>query len=668
MAIKSAKVVFSEVCMSMPGEHRKVLYLPSIEVELIGRNRKLSIMLPEKYSFLPQKEKIDVSISTGFLVVGIRDTYLFYTEEGNLTTIIPADEIGVAIDSNSEYIFFQKDGENSAYDAFGKKVFVEEKKYEDADDGSFGKIGFEFNIEEPEHDEPIQVESQATADMQDGLSYYELPDASLFQAKENESSPIVDKEWCFSTASRIVSQLWYYDCGVQSIQAMVGYAVTLYEVVLKPDVRISKFKSLEYDIMLALDAIGVRVICPFPGKCSVGIEVPNKNFQSVSAHSVLASRKFQECAHCSLPVALGRTINNDVFTFDLTKAQNLLIAGATGTGKTIALYDIMLSLLFRKRPSELQFVLIDPKSVEFSQFAPIAKWFFASIEGTNEDNAIVTDCDTAIRTLNSLVKEQENRFALFMDAGTMNIKEYNEKFNSGLLDTSKEIREGLYHHFLPYIVTIIDEYGDFIMQSGAAIETPIARVSQLGRSVGLHLILTTQRPSVSIVTGIIKANFPTRIALRTQSVIDSRTVIDAKGAEQLIGRGDALYSAGFNEIRLQCAYVEDTEIEAIVNHIASQDFSEKHYELPFVSDDECVKVPVVEKDTLYPLLEKIFIENKIFRKPWFENAPSPKELVKRTKNELERLIDSPHREITEKDIKRLLRISMSRITHYKYKP
>ena len=465
-------------------------------------------------------------------------------------------------------------------------MFVEEKKYEDADDGSFGKIGFEFNIEEPKHDEPIQVESQATADMQDGLSYYELPDASLLQAKENESSPIVDKEWCFSTASRIVSQLWYYDCGVQSIQAMVGYAVSLYEVVLKPDVRISKFKSLEYDIMLALDAIGVRVICPLPGKCSVGIEVPNENFQSVSAHSVLASRKFQECTHCSLPVALGRTINNDVFTFDLTKARNLLIAGATGTGKTIALYDIMLSLLFRKRPSELQFVLIDPKSVEFSQFAPIAKWFFASIEGTNEDNAIVTDCDTAIRTLNSLVKELENRYALLMDAGARGIKEYNEKFNSGLLDTSKEIREGLYHHFLPYIVTIIDEYGDFIMQSGAAIETPIARVSQLGRRVGLHLILTTQRPSVRVVTGVIKANFPTRIALRTQSVIDSRTVIDAKGAEQLIGRGDALYSDGLNVVRLQCAYVEDCEIEAVVNHMASQVIGEKHYELP-VADDIC---------------------------------------------------------------------------------
>lgn len=674
MAIKSAKVVFSEVGMSLPGERRKVLYLPTVEVELIGRKRNISIMLPEKYGLLPQKEKIDVSISAGFLVVGIRDEYLFYTEEGNLTTILQAGEVGVAVDSNFEYVFFQKDGVNTAYDAFGKKAFVEEQKDEDVDESSSGSIGFEFTIGEPEKDELIQtdeyvLESQATRDIRAGLSYYELPDASLLQVKDNEFSPLVDRELCFATASRIVSLLWYYGCGVQSIQATVGFAVTLYEVFLKPDVRISKVKSLENDIILALDAVGVRVICPMPGKCSVGIEVPNENYQSVSAHSVLASRKFQECAQYRLPVVLGRTLNNDVFTFDLADAQHLLIAGATGTGKTVALYDIMLSLLFRKRPSDLQFVLIDPKNVEFSQFSPIAKWFFASIEGTNEENAIVTDCDTAIRTLNSLVKEQENRYTLLMDAGAKNIKEYNEKFSSGLLDTSKEIRAGLHHHYLPYIVTIFDEYGDYIMQSGAAIETPVARVSQLGRGVGLHMILTTQRPSVRIVTGIIKANFPTRIALRTQSVIDSRTIIDARGAEQLIGRGDALCSAGSNEVRIQCAFVEDNEIETIVNHIALQDCSEEHYELPVVNEDICTieSAQAGKKDEFYPILEKVFIENKIYRQPWFENAPSPKELERRTKEELERLIGSPQREITEKDIKRLLRISMSRIAHYKYK-
>lgn len=434
-------------------------------------------------------------------------------------------------------------------------------------------MDFEFSIEESRNEGALN-------------GYCNLLNVDLLHEKENESSPVVNRDECIATASKIVSTLRFYGFDVVSAKATVGFAFTFYEVVLKSGTRLAKVKKIEYDLMLAMGVVGVRLICPIPERSSIGIEVANEDFQYVSAHSVFASRIFQDTQY-TLPVALGRTINNDVFTFDLTKAQNLLIAGATGTGKTIALYDIMLSLLFRKRPSELQFVLIDPKSVEFSQFAPIAKWFFASIEGTNEDNAIVTDCDTAIRTLNSLVKELENRYALLMDAGARGIKEYNEKFNSGLLDTSKEIREGLYHHFLPYIVTIIDEYGDFIMQSGAAIETLIARVSQLGRSVGLHLILTTQRPSVNIVTGIIKANFPTRIALRTQSVIDSRTVIDAKGAEQLIGRGDALYSAGFNEIRLQCAYVEDTEIEAIVNHIASQDFSEKHYELPFVSDDEC---------------------------------------------------------------------------------
>jgi S-DNA-T family DNA segregation ATPase FtsK/SpoIIIE len=433
-------------------------------------------------------------------------------------------------------------------------------------------MDFEFSIEESRNEGALN-------------GYCNLLNVDLLHEKENESSPVVNRDECIATASKIVSTLRFYGFDVVSAKATVGFAFTFYEVVLKSGTRLAKVKKIEYDLMLAMGVVGVRLICPIPERSSIGIEVANEDFQYVSAHSVFASRIFQDTQY-TLPVALGRTINNDVFTFDLTKAQNLLIAGATGTGKTIALYDIMLSLLFRKRPSELQFVLIDPKSVEFSQFAPIAKWFLASIEGTNDDNAVVTDCESAIRTLNSLVKELENRYALLMDAGARGIKEYNEKFNSGLLDTSKEIREGLYHHFLPYIVTIIDEYGDFIMQSGAAIETPIARVSQLGRSVGLHLILTTQRPSVRVVTGVIKANFPTRIALRTQSAIDSRTVMDAKGAEELIGRGDALYSGGLNVVRLQCAYVEDCEIEAVVNHMASQVIGEKHYELP-VADDIC---------------------------------------------------------------------------------
>jgi S-DNA-T family DNA segregation ATPase FtsK/SpoIIIE len=514
-------------------------------------------------------------------------------------------------------------------------------------------MDFEFSIEESRNEVALN-------------GYCNLPNVDLLHEKADESSPVVNRDECLAAASKIVSTLRFYGFDVVSIKATVGYAFTFYEVVLKSGTRLAKVKKIEYDLMLAMDVVGVRLICPIPEKSSIGIEAANEHFQCVSAHSVFASKKFIDTQY-SLPIALGRTVDNDVFTFDLTTAQQLLIAGATGTGKSVAIYDIMLSLLFKKSPSELQFVLMDPKCAELTKFAPLAKWFLASIEGTNDDNAVVTDCGAAIKTLYSLVKEQENRYALLMDAGASGIKEYNEKFNAGLLDVNKEIQEGLHHHYLPYIVTIMEEYGDFMIQGGKKIETPIARVSQLGRSVGLHMILTTQRPSIRVVTGVIKANFPTRIALRTQSYIDSRTVMDTKGAEFLIGRGDALYSDGLNVVRLQCAYVEDCEIEAVVNNVVSQNLDGKHYELP-VADDECVKVPVVEKDTLYPLLEKIFIENKIFRQPWFENAPSPEELERRTKEELERLIDGPHREITEKDIKRLLRISMSRIAHYKYKP
>jgi len=434
-------------------------------------------------------------------------------------------------------------------------------------------MDFEFRIEESRHEETLQGNCN-------------LPNMNLLHEKENELSPVVDQDECLTTASKIVSTLRFFGFDVVSIKATVGYAFTFYEVVLKSSTRLAKVKKIEYDLMLAMGVVGVRLICPIPERSSIGIEVANEDFQNVSAHSVFASKIFHDTSH-TLPVALGRTVDNDVFTFDLAEAQHLLIAGATGTGKTIVIYDIMLSLLFKMSPSELQFVLMDPKCAEITKFAPLAKWFMASIKGTNDDNPIVTDCESAIKTLNSLVKEQENRYALLMDAGAGGIKEYNEKLNAGLLDTNKEIQEGLHHHYLPYIVTIIEEYGDFMIQGGKKVETPIARVSQLGRGVGLHIILTTQRPSIRVVTGVIKANFPTRIALRTQSYIDSRTVLDTKGAEFLIGRGDALYSDGSNMVRLQCAYVEDDEVDAVVNHIVSLNSNAKHYVLPIADDNIC---------------------------------------------------------------------------------
>ena len=436
-------------------------------------------------------------------------------------------------------------------------------------------MDFEFGIEESRNEGTLH-------------GYCNLQNVELLHEKANESSPVVNRDECFETASKIVSTLRFYGFDVVSIKATVGYAFTFYEVVLKSGTRLAKVKKIECELMLTLGVIGVRLICPIPEKSSIGIEVANEHFQCVSAHSVFASKKFIDTQY-SLPMVLGRTVDNDVFTFDLAEAPHMLIAGATGTGKTIVVYDIMLSLLFKMAPSELQFVLMDPTCAELTKFAPLAKWFLASIEGTNDDNAIVTDCGAAIKTLNSLVREQENRYALLMDARARGIKEYNEKFNAGLLDVNKEIQEGLHHHYLPYIVTIIEEYGDYMIQGGKKIETPIARISLLGRGVGLHMIITTQRPSIRVVTGIIKANFPTRIALRTQSSIDSRTVMDAKGAEELIGRGDALYSNGSNVVRLQCAYVEDCEIEAVVNNIVSQNLDGKHYELPVAGDDCQVK-------------------------------------------------------------------------------
>lgn len=434
-------------------------------------------------------------------------------------------------------------------------------------------MDFEFSIDESRNEGTLQ-------------GYCNLRNVDLLHEKENESSPVVNKDECIATASKIVSTLRFYGFDVVSVKATVGFAFTFYEVVLKSGTRLAKVKKIEYDLMLAMGVVGVRLICPIPERSSIGIEVANEDFQNVSAHSVFASKIFHDTSH-TLPVALGRTVDNNVFAFDLAEAQHLLIAGATGTGKTIAIYDIMLSLLFKKSPSELQFVLMDPKCAELTKFAPLAKWFLASIEGTNDDNAVVTDCGAAIKTLYSLVKEQENRYALLMDAGASGIKEYNEKFNAGLLDVNKEIQEGLHHHYLPFIVIIIEEYGDLMIQGGKKIETPIARVSQLGRGVGLHLVLTTQRPSIRVVTGVIKANFPTRIAFRTQSAIDSRTVMDAKGAEELIGRGDALYSDGLNVVRLQCAYVEDDEVDAVVNHIVSLNSNAKHYVLPIADDNIC---------------------------------------------------------------------------------
>lgn len=412
------------------------------------------------------------------------------------------------------------------------------------------------------------------------LEYFKFPSLDLLKVYDNETAPVIDQDEQRANGTRIVTTLRNYGIEIESIKATVGPTVTLYEIVPKAGVRVSKIQSLENDIMLSLSATGIRIIAPMPGKGTVGIEVPNEKPQIVSMHSVIASKRFQDEQKMRLPVAIGRTITNEVFMFDLAKTPHLLVAGATGQGKSVAINAILTSLLYKKHPAELKFVLVDPKMVEFTPYKALMRHYLAAMPEVEDKDIIITDCDKVINTLNSLVIEMENRYKLLMDAGVRNLEDYNDKFVRRRLNPEKLVADSLHHQFLPYIVIVIDEYGDFIMQAGKQVETPIARITQKARAVGMHMILATQRPSVNIVTGVIKANIPTRIALRTQSVIDSRTVLDTKGAEQLIGRGDLLYSANGNVTRIQCAFVDTPEVDAVVEHIEKQQRYFEPYQLP----------------------------------------------------------------------------------------
>ncbi len=417
------------------------------------------------------------------------------------------------------------------------------------------------------------------------LEFYKFPTLDLLKVYNNETAPVINQEEQQANANRIVTTLRNYGIEIEQIKATVGPTVTLYEVVPKAGIRIAKIQNLENDIMLSLSAIGIRIIAPMPGKGTVGIEVPNEKPQVVSMHSVIASKRFQEEQKMRLPVAIGRTITNEVFCFDLAKTPHLLVAGATGQGKSVGLNAIITSLLYKKHPAELKFVLVDPKMVEFSIYKPLLKHYMAAMPDQEERDIIITDCQKVINTLNSLVIEMEDRYSLLADANCRNVEDYNEKFNSRALNPEKPVenvvtKKILHHRYMPYLVIIIDEYGDFIMQAGKEVERPIQRIAQKARAVGMHMILATQRPDVKIVTGTIKANIPTRIAFRTQSVVDSRTVLDAKGADQLIGKGDMLYAGGGNLTRIQCAFVDTPEVEAIVEHIHEQQGYTQPYQLP----------------------------------------------------------------------------------------
>ncbi len=456
-----------------------------------------------------------------------------------------------------------------------------------------------FIIEKPE-EEDIVEESIAQRLVQDfgefdptlELSNFQMPSIELLKDYSGVGITINQAE-LEENKNKIVDTLKNYKIEIAQIKATVGPTVTLYEIVPEAGIRISKIKSLEDDIALSLSALGIRIIAPIPGKGTIGIEVPNANPSMVSMRSAIASPKFQQ-AEMELPIALGKTISNETLVVDLAKMPHLLMAGATGQGKSVGLNAVLTSLLYKKHPAEVKFVLVDPKKVELTLFNKIERHYLAKLPDTDE--AIITDNAKVINTLNSLCLEMDNRYSLLKDAMVRNIKEYNEKFKQRKLNPENG------HRFLPYIVLVVDEFADLIMTAGKEVELPIARLAQLARAIGIHLIIATQRPSVNVITGMIKANFPARIAFRVTSKIDSRTILDSGGADQLIGRGDLLFSNGNDLIRVQCAFVDTPEVERICDFIGSQKAYADAYLLPdYVGEDSGIKLDmdISERDSLF---------------------------------------------------------------------
>lgn len=424
------------------------------------------------------------------------------------------------------------------------------------------------------------------------LSHYQFPPIDLL--KEYSSGGItINQAELEENKNKIVDTLKNYSIGISQIKATVGPTVTLYEIVPEAGIRISKIKNLEDDIALSLAALGIRIIAPIPGKGTIGIEVPNNNPTMVSMKSVISSPKFQT-AEMELPIALGKTISNETFVVDLAKMPHLLMAGATGQGKSVGLNAVLTSLLYKKHPAEVKFVLVDPKKVELTLFNKIERHYLAKLPDGGD--AIITDNTKVINTLNSLCIEMDNRYSLLKDAMVRNIKEYNEKFRNRKLNPENG------HRFLPYIVLVVDEFADLIMTAGKEVETPIARLAQLARAIGIHLIIATQRPSVNVITGMIKANFPARIAFRVTSKIDSRTILDSGGADQLIGRGDLLYTQGNEIVRVQCAFVDTPEVDKICDFIGAQKAYPEAYLLPeYVGEESGIKldIDISERDSLF---------------------------------------------------------------------
>ncbi len=504
----------------------------------------------------------------------------------------------VADDDDVKIVYAEPDDDSIELEM--GEVFVEEEPYVITEKGAL-VLDQNDHTELTDNEEPELEESDYDPTLD--LSRYVFPSIDLLEERSTGNPQVTDDE-LRANKNKILQTLKNYSIEIEKIRATTGPTVTLYEIVPAPGVRISKIKNLEDDIALSLSALGIRIIAPMPGKGTVGIEVPNNKPEVVSMRSLIASKVFQESDY-ELPLALGKTISNETFVVDLTKMPHILVAGATGQGKSVGLNAIISSLLYKKHPSQLKFVFIDPKKVELNLYSVIEKHFLAKMEGM--EDSIITDVQQVKDTLNSLIIEMERRYDLLKAAQTRNVKEYNVKFISRRLNPLKG------HRYLPYIVVVVDEFADLIMTAGKEIELPIARIAQLARAVGIHMIIATQRPSINIITGVIKANFPTRIAFKVASMVDSRTILDTPGANQLIGRGDMLVSIGNVLTRIQCAFVDTPEVEAIANFIGKQPGYPSAWALPEYRSDSSEssdEIDLKNRDELFDDAARIVVLNQ----------------------------------------------------------
>ena len=517
------------------------------------------------------------------------------------------NELNQNIENNESSISFEVKNNQTEKSSKEELNDNEEKQNKSSENLNVNKDEIEIEIENTNNEVTLDkktadllIKKKGFFDPTLELSNFKMPKIDLLK-DYGESSITINQEELEVNKNKIVDTLSNYKIGIANIKATIGPTVTLYEIVPEAGIRISKIKNLEDDIALSLSALGIRIIAPIPGKGTIGIEVPNRKPSIVSMRSVISSSKFQN-AEMELPVAIGKTISNETFVVDLAKMPHLLMAGATGQGKSVGLNAVLTSLLYKKHPAEIKFVLVDPKKVELNIYSKIERHYLAKLPDT--EDSIITDNSKVINTLNSLCIEMDNRYELLKNAMCRNLKEYNQKFKERKLNPN----EGF--SFLPYIILVVDEFADLIMTAGKEVETPIARLAQLARAIGIHLIIATQRPSVNVITGIIKANFPARIAFRVTSKIDSRTILDSGGADQLIGRGDMLYTQGNDLIRIQCAFVDTPEVERISSYIGGQrGYSNAHILPEYIGEEKnsSIDIDISERDSLFKEAAEVIV-------------------------------------------------------------